>query len=224
MGRAIADVLPLAVAVAVFPVPLIAVVLILGSEGGQAKGLAFVLAWLAGLAAVGVVVLMVAGEVKASDGGEPTPWVDRVLLVLGVVLVALAVKGWLGRPRRDVEAPTPRWMRSIDRFTVKRAGGAGFALSALNPKNVLLVVAAATEIAGAGLPAGQRLAVLAVFVLVASAGVLAPLVYSAVAGERSRAPLDSLRAWMTRWNAVIMSLLFLLIGLKLIADAISGLS
>jgi threonine/homoserine/homoserine lactone efflux protein len=224
MGRAIADVLPVAVAIAVFPVPLIAVVLILGSEGGQAKGLAFVLAWLAGLAAVGVVVLMVAGEVNANDDGAPTPWVDRVLFVLGVALVALGVKGWLGRPRRDEKPPTPRWMRSIDRFTVRKAAGAGFGLSALNPKNVLLVVAAATEIAGAGLSAGHRLAVLAVFVLVASAGVLAPLVYSAVAGEHSRGPLDSLRGWMTRWNAVIMSLLLFLIGLKLIADAISGLS
>ena len=224
MGRAIVDVLPVAVAIAVFPIPLIAVVLILGSEGGQAKGFAFVLAWLARLATVGVIVLLVAGEVDVSDGGEPTPWVDCVLIVLGVVLLALAVKGWLGRPRKDEEAPTPRWMRSIDRFTVRRAAGAGFGLSALNPKNVLLVVAAAAEIAGAGLPAGQRLAVLAVFVLVASAGVLAPLVYSAIAGERSRGPLESLRGWMARWNAVIMSLLLLVIGLKLIGDAISGLS
>jgi threonine/homoserine/homoserine lactone efflux protein len=224
MGRAIVDVLPVAAAIAVFPVPLIAVVLILGSEGGRGKGAAFALAWLAGLATAGVVVLLVAGEVDVSDGGEPKPWVDGVLIALGVVLVALAVKGWLGRPRSDEEAPTPRWMRSIDRFTVRRAAAAGFGLSALNPKNVLLVFAAATEIAGAGLPAGQRVAVLAVFVLVASAGVLAPLVYSAVAGERSRGPLDRLRAWMERWNVVIMSLLFLAIGLKLIVDAISGLS
>jgi hypothetical protein len=61
-----------------------------------------------------------------------------------------------------------------------------------------------------------------VFVLVASAGVLAPLVDSAVAGEPSRAPLDSLRGWMTRWNALIMSLVSRVLGLKLIGDAISG--
>jgi hypothetical protein len=47
-------------------------------------------------------------------------------------------------------------MRTIDDFTPAKAGGAGLALSALNPKNVLLVAAAATEIAGAGLSAGRE--------------------------------------------------------------------
>ena len=43
MSQALGDVLPLAVAVAVFPVPIIAVVLMVGSNRGRAKGLAFVL-------------------------------------------------------------------------------------------------------------------------------------------------------------------------------------
>ena len=53
VGEALGNILPLAVAVAVFPVPIIAVVLVLASERGTAKGLAFVLAWCVGLAAVG---------------------------------------------------------------------------------------------------------------------------------------------------------------------------
>lgn len=222
MGQAVADVLPVAVAIAVFPVPVIAVVLFLGSDGGRAKGAAFVLAWLAGLAGVGAIVLLLAGEVDPSDAGEPSRWVDAVLLVVGLLLVAAAVKGWLGRPRAGDEAPTPGWMRSIDRFTAVKAGGVGFTLSALSPKNALLVTAAATEIAGLGLPVQKQAGVLAVFVLVASAGVLTPLLYSLVAGERSREPLEALRNWMARWNAAIMSVLCLVIGAKLIGDAIAG--
>ena len=105
-----------------------------------------------------------------------------------------------------------------------KAGGAGFALSALNPKNVLLTVAAVAEIAEVGLPASQQIGVLLVFVLIASAGVLTPLVLSVALGERSRELLDGLRGWMARYNAVIMAVLFLLIGAKLIGDAISGFS
>jgi threonine/homoserine/homoserine lactone efflux protein len=118
----------------------------------------------------------------------------------------------------------PGWMRAMDNFTTAKAAGAGLALTALNPKNVLLTAAAAAEIADVGLPAGQQIAVLVGFVLVASAGVLTPVVISVVLGDRSHAVLDDLRGRLARHNAVIMTVLFLLIGAKLIGDAVSGLS
>jgi threonine/homoserine/homoserine lactone efflux protein len=217
-------VLPLAVAIAIFPVPIIAVVLVLGSDRGQAKGQAFVLAWGVGLAAVGAIVLVFAGAVDASDAGEPAPWVNVVLLGLGLVLLALAVRQWRGRPRAGEETPAPGWMRTVDEFTIAKAAGAGFALTALNPKNVLLTVAAGAEIADVGLPAGQQVALLVAFVIVASVGVLTPLVLALALGERSQDLLDGLRRWMARYNAAIMAVLFVLIGAKLIGDAVSGFS
>jgi threonine/homoserine/homoserine lactone efflux protein len=224
LGQALGSVLPLAVAIAIFPVPIIAVVLVLGSPRGTAKGLAFVLAWLVGLGAVGALVLLFAGALDASESGDPATWVNVVLLALGVLLLGLAVKQWRGRPRSGEETPVPGWMRAIDEFTPAKAAGAGFALSGLNPKNVLLTVAAAVEIAERGLPAGEQAAVLAGFVLIASVGVLTPLVLTLALGDRSHGLLEGLRGWMTRYNAVIMAVLFLLIGAKLIGDAISGFS
>ena len=224
MGPAIGTVLPIAVAIAIFPVPVIAMVLVLASEGGLAKGIAFAATWCAGLAAVGAVVLLLAGRVDPSEAGEPARWVDALLLALGALLLVLAWRQWRGRPRRDEEAPPPGWMGAIDGFTVVRAGGAGFALSALNPKNVALAGAAAVEVAGFGLPADQQAVVLVVFVLLASIGVLAPLVLTLVLGDRSRAMLDGVRTWMARHTAAIMAVLFLVIGAKLIGDAIAGLS
>ena len=214
----------MAVAVAIFPVPIIAVVLLVGSDGGRAKGLAFVVAWCLGLAAVAAIVLVFAGVADASEAGEPATWVNLLLLGLGLLVLALAVKQWRGRPRAGEETPAPRWMRTVDDLTVAKAAGAGFALSALNPKNVLLTVAAAAEIAEVGLSAGQRIAVVSAFVVIASAGVMTPLVVSVALGDRSRELLDGLRGWMARNNAVIMSVLFLLIGAKLIGDAVAGFS
>ena len=216
--------LPLAVAVAIFPVPIIAVVLILGTPHGKGKGLAFVLAWLVGLGAVGALVLLFAGALNASESGEPATWVNVVLLALGVLLLVLAAKQWRGRPRMGEETPVPGWMRAIDEFTIAKAAGAGFALSGLNPKNVLLTTAAAVEIAERGLRTGDQAAVLVGFVLIASVGVLSPLVLTLALGDRSRGLLEGLRSWMARYNAVIMGVLFLLIGAKLIGDAISGFS
>jgi threonine/homoserine/homoserine lactone efflux protein len=224
MGQALGEVLPLAVAVAIFPVPIIAAVLLLGSERGRTKGAAFVLGWWVGLAAVGAIVLLVAGGLDASDDGEPATWANVLLLALGVVLLVYAVKQWRGRPRAGEESPTPGWMRTLDGFTPLRAAGAGFALTALNPKNVLLTAAAATEIAEVGLSAGGQAVVLLAFVLIASVGVLAPVAAALVLGDRSQEPLDALRGWMARENAVIMAVLFVLIGAKLVGDAISGFS
>ena len=118
----------------------------------------------------------------------------------------------------------PGWMRAIDTFTTAKAAGAGFALSALNPKNALLTVAAAAEIADVGLPAGQQLTVLLGFVIVASAGVLTPVLISLALGDRSDGLLGELRSRLARHNSVIMAVLFVLIGAKLIGDAVTGFS
>ena len=115
-------------------------------------------------------------------------------------------------------------MRAIDSFMIVRAGAAGFALSALNPKNVMLAIGAASEIAGFGLSGSEQVIVLVVFVLLASVGVLAPVLVALVLGDRSPEPLAAVRTWMARHTAAIMAALFLVIGAKLIGDAISGLS
>jgi threonine/homoserine/homoserine lactone efflux protein len=112
----------------------------------------------------------------------------------------------------------------LDAITWNTCQAAGLALSGLNPKNVALTVAAAAEIAAVGLPPDQQVAVLLAFVVLASIGVLTPLIVSLALGDGSRAPLDSLKGWMARNNAVIMTVLFVLIGAKLIGDAISGLA
>jgi threonine/homoserine/homoserine lactone efflux protein len=173
---------------------------------------------------VGAIGLLLGGVADASEDGEPATWVSVLLLGLGLLLLALAVGQWRGRPRAGEETPVPGWMRAIDEFSTVKAAGAGLMLTALNPKNVLLTVAAAAEIAEVGLPAEQQVAVMLGFVLLASIGVLTPLVLSVVLGDRSRELLDALRGWMARHNAVVMVVLFVLIGAKLIGDAVSGFS
>ncbi|MBM2823822.1 MAG: hypothetical protein HW413_2568, partial [Thermoleophilia bacterium] len=60
MGQAIGDILPLAIGVAISPVPIIAVVLMLGTPQARANGPAFAAGWVAGLTIVGAIVLLLA--------------------------------------------------------------------------------------------------------------------------------------------------------------------
>ncbi len=96
------------------------------------------------------------------------------------------------------------------------------ALSAANPKNLLLVVGAAAAIAQTGATAGAQAAALAIFTLITSLGTAIPVALYLALGERSRQTLDSIQDWMRQNNAAIMTVVCLVIGVKLIGDAISG--
>jgi len=97
-------------------------------------------------------------------------------------------------------------------------------LAGANPKNLLLAVAGAAAIAQTGISGTQQAVAYLVFVLIGSLGIGAPVVIYLVMGERSEAVLARLKDWMGRNNAVIMSILCLVIGAKLIGDAIGGLT
>jgi Sap, sulfolipid-1-addressing protein len=117
----------------------------------------------------------------------------------------------------------PRWMASLDRLRPGGALGLGALLSAVNPKNGGLTIAAAS-IAGAGLAGGQQAVALAVFVLIGSLGVLAPLVVYLAAGENAARTLDTWKTWAGDHNAAVMAVLFLVFGFKLVGDGIAVLS
>ena len=224
MGNAVGQLLPIAIGIAVSPLPIVAVVLMLATPRGRANGPAFVLAWVVGLAVVTTVVVLLAGDDATDDAGAPATWVSWVKLLLGLGLLAIGVRQWMHRPRGDEVAELPTWMRALDDFTWPKAAGAGLVLSAANPKNLLLAVAGGAVIAQSGLSAGAEAGTIAIFVAIATIGVAAPVVVSLAMGSRSRAVLDELRDWMARNNATIMAVLLLVIGIKLIGDAISGFS
>jgi threonine/homoserine/homoserine lactone efflux protein len=223
VGNAIGQVLTLGVGVAVSPMPIIAVILLLVTPRARTTGPAFVLGWLLGLSFVGVIFLAFApGE--TGNGGEPATWTGWLKLALGIGLVVLAVKDWQGRPRATEAAEMPKWMDAIDAFGPAKAVGAGVVLSALNPKNLLLSVAAAAAIAATGIPGGEEAVAYGLFVVIATIGVAAPVVVYFALGRRAEPPLAHLREWMARNNAVIMAVLLLVIGSKLVGDGISVLS
>jgi threonine/homoserine/homoserine lactone efflux protein len=223
MKEAIGQVLPLAVVAALSPFPIIAVVLMLATPRARTNGPAFLLGWIAGFTVVGTIVLLASSGIDATDDGEQATWVSVLELALGLLLVALAVKQWRGRPRGDRPAELPRWMRSIDQFHPPKAAGMGALLSAINPKNLLLTVAAGAAIAATGIGAGGQAIALAVFIVVGTLGVGTPVVAFFVLGERSAKPLDELKSWMGANNTAIMAVITLVIGAKILGDGISGL-
>jgi threonine/homoserine/homoserine lactone efflux protein len=196
----------------------------LATPRAPVNGPAFLVGWIAGLAVVGVVVLSASGGADATDSGGPADWVSVLKLALGVVLLLVALREWRGRPVPGAEPEMPKWMHAVDGFTARRAAALGALLSAVNPKNLLLAVGAATAIAQTGAPSGEQAVALAVFILVATLGPGIPVVVYFAMGSRSAEVLDHLKRWMSHNNAAIMATICLIIGAKLIGDGIAGLS
>jgi len=224
MADAIGQVLSLGVGVALSPVPIIAVVLMLGTPRARANGPAFIVGWIAGLTVAGTVILLVSSGANASDDGDPADWVGVVKIVLGLLLLLVAARTWKVRPRGEQEAELPKWMKTIDTFEAPRALGFGALLSGVNPKNLLLTVGAAAAIAQTGIPAGEQAVALAVFIVVGTLGPGIPVAIYFAMGERAQRLLESLKVWMGAHNAAIMAVLCLVIATKLIGDGISELA
>ena len=224
MGQAIGGSLPLAVGIALSPIPIIAVVLMLTSRRARINGPAFVLGWLVGLGVVGAIVLVLAGSGGASKSGAPAMGVSWVKLALGVLLLLVAVRQFRSRPRGDEQPQMPKWMATIDNTTPAAAFGLAAALSGVNPKNLLLAAAGAAAIAQTGIPGGQQAIAYVVFALIGTLGVGIPVGIYFALGARSQKLLAGLKDWMSAHNAVIIAVLCLIIAAKLIGDRISGLA
>ena len=224
MGQAIGGSLALAVGIALSPIPIIAIVLMLTSQKARVNGPAFVLGWLIGLGIVGAIVLAIAGPGGASKSGSPATWVSWLKIALGVLLLLVAAREFRSRPRDGGQPHMPTWMATIDKASPLAALGLAAALSGANPKNLLLAVAGAATIAQTGIPGGQQAIAYLVFALIASLGVATPVGIYFAMGTRSDKLLAGLKDWMSQHNAVIMTVLCLIIAAKLIGDAISALT
>jgi len=218
MGSAIGAILGQAVGVAISPVPIIAVILMLFSKAAKANSISFLVGWIIGLLGAGMIVLALG--ISSSDGAPSTAsgWIK---VAIGALFVVLGVKQWKGRPKKGETATTPGWMSSIDEFTAAKAFGVGILLSAVNPKNLGLTIAAAATVGGAGLSSGDEIIVMVVFVVIASLTVAAPVVLNLILGSKAEHGLTEMKEWLVDNNATVMSVLFIVLGAKVLGAGIA---
>lgn len=220
--EAMAAVLPAALAVALSPFPLIAIVVILSGARGRRHGLLFAAGWVIGLTVVSTLAAVV---FRGADDPDSTSSViaDWGRVLAGGALILLGARKWWKRPRGQDTAEPPRWMASLGQATGGRALLLGVLLSGANPKNLVLTASAAAAIDETGAHGVGLVAAVALFVLIASCTVFGCVAVDLVGGERAASFLDSVRRFMVANSNVITVIVLLLLGASVLSDGLAGL-
>ena len=224
MGQGISEVLTFAIGVAISPVPIIAVILMLFSQRARVNGSVFLAGWVLALGLVSIVVYTLSSSNDASTSSSTSDTISWGKIVIGVLFLLLAGRQWKSRPAPGAEPEMPKWMAGVDTLSPAKALGLGVLLAGVNPKNLLLTAGAASGLAQLGLSTTDVVVSIVVFVILGSLTIAGPVVYYLVGGESAKGALTELKGWLGAHNAAVMTVLFLVFGVDLIAKGLGPLS
>jgi hypothetical protein len=214
---AIAYSLPMAIGIALSPLPFAAVVTILLSER-PANSPAFLLGWIMGILAIGGVVFLIPGLDTAR--GEPTPLSGWVKLILGGILLVYALWRWYQRSSDSEPVEAPKVLTSMDSISASRTVVTGFLLSVFNPKNLVLTFAGAATIdASMATPLQQGIALI-IFASVSSLSVIVPIIGYTLFTAQAKILLIRCKEWLIRNNVRVMAVLMFVFGALIIGSGL----
>ena len=214
----LAELIPLALVIALSPLSIIPAVLVLQTSRPRPTGLAFLAGWLAGLAALTAIFVEVS-SLLGGLGHKPPGWASALRIVVGAALIVFGLYRWFTRKR---STHSPGWMRSLSRVTPPRAAVTALVLTVLNLKVLFMCAAAGLAIGTAGLGMASAWFSVIWFVLVAGSTVAIPILAYAVSGDRLDGPLARLGDWMERQHAALVAGILVVIGLLVLYKGIHG--
>jgi hypothetical protein len=218
MLQAVGHVLPLAVAVALSSIPIMATVLILLSPNRDRSAIPFLMGWVLGLAAVVTAFTLLAQTV-------PTPRHPQVALAIaeiaiGAAILTLAAITW--RQSSPAAAREPRWRRAVSSLGPWASFGFAFVLN-LRPKAVLLAAATGLVIRADGVSVAEGAIVIGVYTIISATTVAGPVIATLVAPDKTKRWLLSTQHWLDENSRVVAVVVMLIIGVAMIGNGIARL-
>lgn len=216
------DLVLIGLAVTLFPLPVMAFVLVVSGSRGVRNGLAFILAWLACLVAVMAVVLLL------TDGQPPPPRSPpSIAALVATLVIGIGLVGYSERRRRRAKrrkaaperpGPGPSGTSVASRMDDATAWSAAALAVLLQPWG--MVGAAAATVVQADLSHTESFLALFGFCVLATSTLLAMELYMVFSPERAQRVLLGLRGWLERHKDPAIVLICLLLGLWLVGRSL----
>jgi hypothetical protein len=214
------QIIPIGLLLALGPTRIMSTILLLTSARPMRNALAF----LGGVASVylvvGAITLLFFGR-TLSDLNSGTIIIDAILIVAGVFLLVLAARSFFIAP--DPDAPPPGWMQRITSISTGQAFLFGVIL-ACSIRYLLIYLSGVALIYETGVsPSQGAIALLVLILLTLLCQILLVALY-AVNSSRARAQLSALMEWLNQHNRVIMTALYLVLGVIFLVKGVNGLT
>ena len=208
------DLILIGLAIAFDPIPLTTFLIVLPSRRGVRKGAGFVSGWLVSLAVVVAVTVLATGNNPPKQDTAPSQAALAVRIVIGVVLVAAAIRRWRRMRPKKPKKPA-KWQEHVDNMS----GWFALGLAPVVQPWVLIGAGAATIVA-AKLSSWASDLALAAFCVLASASYLGLEIYAGFRADQSQASLARFRAWIDSHTDQLIIAGALLLGCWLIGKSI----
>ncbi|MDQ0893404.1 GAP family protein [Agromyces ramosus] len=222
MLSAIGQLLPLALAVAISSVPIMATILILLSPRRRQSAVPFLIGWVLGILVVvslSALFAQVVPTARSPRRAETT--IGTIEILIGVALVVIAVIAWR-RARRNPTDAMPKWLNAVGTFGPWAAFGVAFALN-VRPKGLLLAVAAGLVIRAEDLSLTESAVAILIYTVIGCSTVAIPIIVTLANPERMEPRLLSAKEWIGRNSGVVTALILILIGAVIIGTGVGRL-
>ncbi|MCA6073472.1 GAP family protein [Fulvivirga sedimenti] len=210
MSEALQASLPIAIALALSPAPIIAIFILLMTPKAAINGPSFLAGWFGGIYTVGVIMFILPG--MEEDHSDPTRLSGYIRVALGLFLLIGALRYWLKRPKPGETVPTPKIFLHIDRFGFWKSFFTGILFSVVNVKNFALSAAGASTIDEVAQNDQGIYLDLAVFALIGSLMIILPIVVYTIAGKKIEGRFQYWKHWMIQNNHLLLIILLIVLG------------
>ena len=218
------DLLPIAVAMAITPGRLIALILLFHTKRAVLTSLSFVGGMISNMLIEGLVFALIfslTGIFEATEGAGPPAILAILFIVIGILMLVGAAKVIFHSEDED-KAP-PNWLAEIESFTPGKAYKLGLSWLFVSPKQWIFTLTAVGVIFAADLAPLASLANYLLFILIALTLFFLLILIYVVLGQRSQAFMDGLFSWLKKNAQTIIIIVFLVFGLYFVLRGIMAL-